>query len=123
MTVLHRGTLATTTPILLNPNTPDVTHYVAYWSYRLQGRNLAGQDVYETKDALIAAIKSREVEGIDRIVAFNAHECWSRDVTEDIATDIADDCYGSSEPVAIEVLNFLESQLGVVGCRSLAVEA
>lgn len=120
MTALHRDTTAAS--IFLNPAVPDVTHYIVYWSYRLQGRNVSGHDVYETKDSLIAAIKTCEVEGIDRIVAFNAHEGWSRDVTEDVATTIADDCYGNSESIKFEVLNFLESQLGVIACRSLVVE-
>jgi hypothetical protein len=65
-----------------------------------------------------------QVEDVERVIAFNPAEAWSRDATEDIAIEIARRIGRATacEPIARALRDFIETHAGADYARGLAVE-
>jgi len=63
---------------------------------------------------------SGQVEDVERIIAFNPAECWSRDATEDVAIEIGNRL--GPGPIRASVRDFIETHAGLGYTRGLAVE-
>jgi hypothetical protein len=62
-------------------------------------------------EATIADIMSGQVDDIERVIAFNPAECWSRDATEDIAMEIANRI--GQTPIRPALRDFIEMHAGL----------
>jgi hypothetical protein len=78
-------------------------------------------------ETTIADIMSGQVEDVERVIAFNPAEAWSREVTEDIAIEIANRIgrcrrQGSAQsPIRPALRDFIEEHAGIHYARGLAV--
>jgi len=70
-------------------------------------------------EATIADIMNGQVEDIERIIAFNPAECWSRDATEDIAIEIANRI--GQTPIRPALRDFIETHAGLDYTRGVAI--
>jgi len=71
------------------PGPPDTTLHMIIPRHR-RGAYAAERDVGDLgREATIPDIMNGQVEGVERVIAFNPAECWSRDATEDVAIEIA----------------------------------
>lgn len=83
------------------------------------GREWQGQNEW-TRQNVIDFVVSGELGRVTRVLEF--HD-GGRDITEDIAREIADARYADREPVSYAVQSFLHDQLGVTSTRGLNLEA
>jgi hypothetical protein len=101
------------------PGPPDATLHMVIARHR-QGAYAAERDVDDLGlEATIADIMSGQVEDVERIIAFNPAECWSRDATEDIAIEIANRV--GQGPIRASVRDFIEAHAGLDYTHGLAV--
>ena len=76
-------------PISIVPRTDDVDVYLVLDDLRTQGRIWREMDEeMANAAAIIEWIADGHFDRPVRIVAFNLHEGWSKDVTEDIAQEL-----------------------------------
>jgi hypothetical protein len=92
------------------------------------GRNAfaAERDVSDLGlESTIADIMAGQVEDVERVIAFNPAEAWSREVTEDIAIEIANRIgRGNGHmPIQPALRDFIEQHAGLDYARGLAVAA
>jgi hypothetical protein len=75
-------------------------------------------------ESTIADIMAGQVADVERVIAFNPAEAWSRDATEDIAIEIARRIgrAKSCEPIAPALRDFIETHAGLDFARGLAVD-
>ena len=99
------------------PACPDATLHMIIARHR-RGAYAAERDVGDLSlEATIADIISGQVEDVERVIAFNPAECWSRDATEDIAIEIANRV--GRESVRAAVRDFIETHAGLDYARGL----
>jgi len=85
-----------------------------------RGAYAAERDVADLGlEQTIADIMNGQVDDIERIIAFNPAECWSRDATEDIAIEIANRL--GQRPIRPALRDFIEAHAGLDYTRGLAV--
>jgi hypothetical protein len=100
----------------------DVTHYTILCVHRGLGffaeRSL---EASASREAAIADIMAGQVEGVERVFAFNPAEHIADDVTEEIAFEIANRLDPAS-PIRPELRDFLESNAGLAAARGLRVD-
>jgi hypothetical protein len=70
-------------------------------------------------ESTIADIMAGQVEDVERVIAFNPAEAWSRDATEDIAIEIANRI--GHDPIAPALRDFIETHAGLDYTRGLRV--
>src|ERR1700721_2861936 len=84
-------------------------------------RNASDLDLEST----IADIMTGQIENVERVIAFNPAEAWSREVTEDIAIEIANrigrDRGMNGAPIQPALRDFIEEHAGLDYARGLAV--
>ena len=101
---------------------PDVTHYAILCVHRGLGffaeRSL---EASASREAAIADIMAGQVEGVERVFAFNPAEHIADDVTEEIALAIASRLDPAS-PIRPELRDFLEANAGLDTVRGLSVD-
>jgi hypothetical protein len=77
----------------VNPEN-DVTVYLVAEDFGNLGRAFPETDLAEADhDTIVRNMISREYRDPLRVIAFNAVEGWSRDVSEEIAYDVLDRAY------------------------------
>lgn len=87
----------------------DVDVYVVLQDFGHIGRAYSETDEERSdKQTLIDNIISGEFDRIIRVVAFNTAEGWSRDVTEDIARDVAEEAYQRHEKLIDAAAEFVD---------------
>src|SRR6476620_725992 len=92
----------------------DVEEYLVLDDLGKLGRVYREANEEETdKRTVIRRIKEGQYENPVRIVAFNTHEGWSRDVTEDIAREIKDESERRCEELSPALQDFIEYNLGL----------
>jgi hypothetical protein len=100
----------------------DVTHYTILCVHRGLGffaeRSL---EASASREAAIADIMAGQVEGVEKVFAFNPAEHIADDVTEEIALEIANRLDPAS-PIRPELRDFLESNAGLAAARGLRVD-
>lgn len=102
------------------PGLPDMTLHMIIARHR-RGAYAAERDVNDLGlEATIVDIMSGQVEEVERVIAFNPAECWSRDATEDIAIAIANRV--GQGPIRASVRDFIEAHAGLDYTRGLALE-
>ena len=101
---------------------PDVTHYAILCAHKGLGyfaeRSL---EASASRDTTLADIMAGQVEGVEKVFAFNPAEHIADDVTEAIAVEIANRL-DSTSPIRPELRDFIESNAGLDFARGLAVE-
>jgi hypothetical protein len=101
---------------------PDVTHYTILCVHRGLGffaeRSLESS---ASREAAIADIMAGQVEGVERVFAFNPAEHIADDVTEEIALEIANRL-DPAAPIRPELRDFLETNASLAAARGLAVD-
>jgi len=98
----------------------DVTLYMIIARHR-NGAFAAERSVSDLGlESTIGDIMSGEVEDVERVIAFNPAEAWSRDATEDIAIEIARRI-GPAGPIHPALRDFIETHAGPDHARGLAV--
>ena len=101
---------------------PDVTHYTILCAHDGAGffaeRSL---EASASREAAIADIMAGQVEGVEKVFAFNPAEHVADDVTEDIAIEIANRLDRAS-PIRPALRDFIEANAGLAYARGLAVE-
>ena len=101
------------------PGPPDTTLHMIIARHR-RGAYAAERDVGDLgREATIADIMNGQVEDVERVLAFNPAECWSRDATEDIAIEIANRI--GNGPIRAAVRDFIEAHAGLEYTRGLLV--
>jgi hypothetical protein len=101
---------------------PDVTHYAILCAHR--GLGFFAERTLEasvSREAAIADIMAGQVEGVERVFAFNPAEHIADDVTEDIAIEIANRL-DPAGPIRPALRDFLEANAGLAAARGLAVD-
>jgi hypothetical protein len=99
----------------------DQTHYVIVCRYKsMIFVPERGYAIMTDRNDTIRDIRKGEVEGVQKVLAFNPVEGWAHDVTEDLAIDIANSL-DASEPVRRELYNFIEQHAGPGFVRGLRV--
>ena len=84
------------------------------------GAFAAERDVGDlSRESTIADIVAGQVEDVERVIAFNPAEPWSRDATEDIAIEIAHRT--ARDPIQPALRDFIETNAGPDFARGLAV--
>lgn|SRR5262252_4015852 len=75
------------------------------------------------RESTIADIMTGQVEGVERVIALNPAEAWARDVTEDVAIEIARRIgrAGDRAPIRPDLRDFIERHAGLDFARGLAV--
>jgi hypothetical protein len=100
----------------------DVTHYTILCVHRGVGffteRPL---EASVSREAAIADIMTGQVEGVEKVFAFNPAEHIADDVTEEIALAIANRLDPAS-PIRPELRDFLETNAGLAAARGLSVD-
>jgi hypothetical protein len=97
----------------------DVSHFIALCAH--QGLGYFPERSLEdscSKATLIEQIISGELHRPMKIFSFNVIEGWSRDVTEDIAREVADHL-DVSDMVPDAVIDFVETHAGLEYTRGL----
>jgi len=100
----------------------DVTHYTILCVHR--GRGFFAERSLEasaSREVAIADIIAGQVEGVEKVFAFNPAEHIADDVTEEIALEIAN----RLDPICAirpELRDFLETNAGLAAARGLAVD-
>ncbi len=101
------------------PGPPDATLHMIIARHR-RGAYAAERDVGDLgREATIADIMNGQVEDVERVLAFNPAECWSRDATEDIAIEISHRV--GNGPIRAAVRDFIETHAGLEYTRGLLV--
>ena len=112
--------MRTSPPIV--PNAVDRDIYIVLEDYGLLGRawrvtNEAGSD----RETLIGDMLDGQYEGVVKIIAFNTDEGWSRDVTEEIASELRETCPERGEmPNSIE--DFIREHASRRAARQLRLQ-
>ncbi len=100
---------------------PDVTHYTILCVHDGAGffaeRSL---EASASREAAIADIMAGQVDGVERIFAFNPAEHLAYDVTEEIAIEVANRLDPAS-PIRAGLRDFIEANAGLAYARGLAV--
>src|SRR6266850_164040 len=93
------------------PRTPDATLHMIIARHGTTA--YAAERVVDDLglEATIADIMNGQVEDIERVIALNPAECWSRDATEDIAIEIANRV--GQGPIRASVRDFIEAHAGL----------
>jgi hypothetical protein len=101
---------------------PDVTHYAILCAHNGLGyfaeRTL---EASASRDAAIADIMAGQVEGVEKVFRFSPAEHIADDVTEEIATEIANRL-DHSAPIRPELRDFIEANAGLDYAHGLAVD-
>jgi hypothetical protein len=100
----------------------DVTHYTILCVHR--GLGFFAERPLEasaSREAAIADIMAGQVEGVEKVFAFNPAEHIADDVTEEIAREIASRLDPAS-PIRPELRDFLETNAGLAAARGLCVD-
>ena len=93
----------------LAPHGPEQDTYIVLEDFGPLGRSWRETDEEDTdRETLIRDLFSGEYTDPVRIVAFNAAQGWSRDVTMDIANEVRRRCAELDE-ISESVLAFLEA--------------
>ena len=99
----------------------DVTHYAILCAHKGLGyfaeRTL---EASRSREAAVADIMAGQVEGVEKVFAFNPAEHIADDVTEEIAVEIASRLDPAS-PIRPELRDFIETNAGLAYARGLAV--
>jgi hypothetical protein len=108
----------------ITTGTPDVTEYVVHWrSYcRTLQKVLTSAEVYADRDKMLRGIYGGAVSTVKRVIAYNAAEGWSTDVSLDVAEEIAKRFNTTGEYVEPEVRDFLEAFIGIEAVNELNTE-
>jgi hypothetical protein len=110
---------ATRRPAHLGPL--DLTLHMIIARHR-NGAFAAERDVGDLGlESTIADIMAGQVEDVERVIAFNPTEAWSRDATEDIAIEIAHRVGQTTGPIQPALRDFIETHAGPDFARGLAV--
>jgi hypothetical protein len=76
----------------------DVTVYLVEEDFGQRGRAYLETDVAQAdRETIIRNFISGQYKDALRVVAFNTAEGWSRDVSEDVATEVLDQAYDADE--------------------------
>ena len=100
----------------------DVTHYAILCVHR--GLGFFVERLLEasaSREAAIADIMAGQVEGVEKVFAFNPAEHIADDVTEEIALEIANRL-DPITPIRPELRDFLETNAGLAAARGLRVD-
>ena len=103
---------------------PDATLHMIIARHRA-GAFSAERDVDDLGlETTIADIMAGQIADVERVIAFNPAEAWSRDATEDIAIEIARRIgrARAGEPIAPALRDFIETHAGADYARGLAVD-
>src|SRR5690348_686535 len=99
---------------------PDVTHYTILCAHRGLGffaeREL---EASASREATIADIMAGQVEGVEKVFAFNPAEHIADDVTEEIAVEIANRLDPAAS-IRLELRDFIEANAGLAYARGFA---
>ena len=103
---------------------PDATLHMIIARHRA-GAFSAERDVDDLGlETTIADIMAGQIADVERVIAFNPAEAWSRDATEDIAIEIARRIgrAKAGEPIAPALRDFIETHAGADFAHGLTVE-
>ena len=101
----------------------DATLHMIIARHR-RGAYAAERDVAALdRETTIADIMAGEVADVERVIALNPAEAWAREVTEDIAIEIAQRIGRRQAPLPIDpaLRDFIERHAGLEFARGLAV--
>ena len=103
------------------PRPLDATLHIIIARHR-RGAFAAERDVdHLGLEATIADIIAGEVTEVERVIAVNPAEAWSRDATEDVAIAIARRIGEAPAPIDAALRDFIETHAGPDYARGLAV--
>jgi hypothetical protein len=98
---------------------PDATLHLVIARHR-GGAFAAERDLRDLGlESTIADIIRGEIDDVAHVIALNPVECWSRDVTEDVAIEIANRV--GAGPIRPSLRDFIEDHAGLDYARELAV--
>jgi hypothetical protein len=100
----------------------DVTHYAILCVHR--GAGFFAERPLEasaSREAAIADIMAGQVDGVEKVFAFNPAEHIADDVTEEIALEIAGRLDPAS-PIRPELRDFIEANAGLAAARGMRVD-
>ncbi len=100
----------------------DVTHYAILCVHR--GLGFFAERPLEasaSREAAIADIMAGQIEGVEKVFAFNPAEHIADDVTEEIAVEIAGRLDAAS-PIRSALRDFIEANAGLAYARGVPVD-
>jgi hypothetical protein len=104
------------------PVASDLSVYVVACRQVVDGKAVVFYRERDTADAdheaTIRDIMTGQIDSVHAVFAFNPFEGWSRDVTEDIAIEIAHRIE-RSQPVSEDVIDLIERRAGLEYARGL----
>ena len=101
----------------------DVTYYTILCVHRGLGFFFAERplEASTSREAAVADIIAGQIEGVEKVFAFNPAEHIADDVTEEIALEIAGRLDPAS-PIRPELRDFLEANAGLAAARGLRID-
>lgn len=92
----------------------DVTVYLVINDFGELGRAFVETDITESdRDTIVRNLLGGRYGNALRVVAFNTVEGWSRDVSEEIASEILERVYDADENLSDRTKRFLDRHLGI----------
>ena len=106
-----------------HPGPLDVTLHLIIARHH-DGAYAAERDVAALDfESTVADIMAGQIEEVERVIALNPAEAWAREVTEDIAIEIARRIgrQNGSRPIQPGLRDFIEQHAGLEFARGLAL--